>query len=129
MENTRNTKCRLVSIDCNPRAYSTDWWYYVWIKPCLLKAASLLFIVASLILVWSESTFQISSITLSIPRLMIKDLKSYFTVEAWFIITKDSDLVDDFYGLHSLHVYLHIFHALQNQDFRLLSNGSRTSHG
>ncbi|KAI8812480.1 LMBR1-like membrane protein-domain-containing protein [Cladochytrium replicatum] len=50
------------------------WYWYIWIKPTLLRTASVIFALASIALVWSESTFQykdIANITLSIPALIL----------------------------------------------------------
>lgn len=46
-----------------------------------MKALSVLCIIASLITVWSESTFQISGVTLSIPQIMLSNAVSYAALE------------------------------------------------
>ncbi|KAJ3154904.1 LMBR1 domain-containing protein 2 [Irineochytrium annulatum] len=57
------------------------WWWYVWIRPYGMKIVSVLCIIASVALVWSESTFQIKSAAISIPALIL-DLKlSYAALE------------------------------------------------
>ncbi|KAL2915717.1 hypothetical protein HK105_204663 [Polyrhizophydium stewartii] len=48
------------------------WWWFVWIKPVGMRLLSILCVVASILIVWSESTFQITSVQLSIPALMLR---------------------------------------------------------
>ncbi|KAJ3410939.1 LMBR1 domain-containing protein 2 [Chytridiales sp. JEL 0842] len=58
------------------------WWWYIYIKPISIKTISILCIIASLVIVWSESTFQVTSVPLSIPRFMLKsDYISVATLE------------------------------------------------
>ncbi|KAJ3272180.1 LMBR1 domain-containing protein 2, partial [Blyttiomyces sp. JEL0837] len=48
------------------------WWWYIYLQPICVRALSIICVVASLALVWSESTFQITSAPLSIPALLLK---------------------------------------------------------
>ncbi|KAJ3180571.1 hypothetical protein HDU85_003974 [Gaertneriomyces sp. JEL0708] len=47
--------------------------YMSYVHPYLLRLIAIIAAIASVALVWSESTFQIQSPTLSIPALMLKD--------------------------------------------------------
>ncbi|KAJ3380397.1 LMBR1 domain-containing protein 2 [Entophlyctis sp. JEL0112] len=49
------------------------WFWYVWIKPILIRAFAVVLILASVALVWSESTFQVQGMTLSIPALLLQN--------------------------------------------------------
>lgn len=62
-----------------------DWWYYIWIKPISLYFIGTICAIASIILVWSETTFQINTVSLSIPGLMIQNIDSPFIVEVTFL--------------------------------------------
>ncbi|KAJ3298081.1 LMBR1 domain-containing protein 2 [Borealophlyctis nickersoniae] len=58
------------------------WWWYVWIRPMGMRGLSIILLVASLAVVWSESTFQVESVTLSVPRLLLQSpYISYATLE------------------------------------------------
>ncbi|ORY40735.1 LMBR1-domain-containing protein [Rhizoclosmatium globosum] len=58
------------------------WFWYVWIKPILIRVFSVIFILASIALIWSESTFQITALPLSIPALLLKNnVVSYASLE------------------------------------------------
>ncbi|KAI8929153.1 LMBR1-like membrane protein-domain-containing protein [Entophlyctis helioformis] len=48
------------------------WWWLVWIKPIAMRALCVTCIVLSALVVWSESTFQITSVRLSIPSLFLE---------------------------------------------------------
>lgn len=57
--------------DIWPKIY---WWWYVKIKPISMKTLSVICAIASVLIVWSESTFQfysISGVKLSIPQLFL----------------------------------------------------------
>jgi hypothetical protein len=54
-------------IDC------TDWHWFVWIRPFLIRTASVLFAFVSLAIIWSETVFKVEKMTLSIPALILKD--------------------------------------------------------
>ena len=86
----------------------TDWWYYIWIKPISLFILGGICTVASIILVWSETTFQITSVSLSIPGLMIQNIESPFIVEVIIFIS----LSDYIYGFYIIYVRMYIFYAL-----------------
>ncbi|KAJ3126929.1 LMBR1 domain-containing protein 2 [Nowakowskiella sp. JEL0407] len=61
---------------------SIDWWWYLILKPMLMRIAAVLSAIATLALVWSESTFQFnntSDVTLSIPALILQDAR-YLTL-------------------------------------------------
>ncbi|KAJ3035270.1 LMBR1 domain-containing protein 2, partial [Rhizophlyctis rosea] len=49
------------------------WWWYTWIRPISLRALSVLLTLASLTLIWSESTFQIERPILSVPALILSN--------------------------------------------------------
>ncbi|KAJ3231572.1 LMBR1 domain-containing protein 2 [Chytriomyces hyalinus] len=49
------------------------WLWYLWIRPALIYLFSVVFILASVALIWSESTFGIKSVPLSIPALLLKN--------------------------------------------------------
>jgi hypothetical protein len=70
------TACKLKTI-CK----QLDWWYYIWLKPCALKFFAIFLAVSSILLVWSESTFQLQQVRLSIPKLMIDGTNSSSTIE------------------------------------------------
>ncbi|TPX61256.1 hypothetical protein SpCBS45565_g07299 [Spizellomyces sp. 'palustris'] len=55
--------------DIKLRSY---WWYYVWIRPLVLRFLSIIAVAASLAVIWSESTFQVESVTLSVPAVILK---------------------------------------------------------
>ncbi|KAJ3321375.1 LMBR1 domain-containing protein 2 [Boothiomyces sp. JEL0866] len=59
------------------------WWWYVWIQPVSQKVLSVFCLVGTILILWSESTFQFSSVVrLSIPALFLDpSSKSYFTIE------------------------------------------------
>ncbi|KAJ3065069.1 LMBR1 domain-containing protein 2 [Podochytrium sp. JEL0797] len=58
------------------------WIWYIWLKPILILAFSVLFMIASVALIWSESTFQITDLPLSIPALLLKNnFVSYASLE------------------------------------------------
>ncbi|KAI9362506.1 LMBR1-like membrane protein-domain-containing protein [Zopfochytrium polystomum] len=61
------------------------WWWYIYLRPLTLRSASILCALASLALVWSESTFQVTSVPLSVPAWMLKT--SYITNEALEIVS------------------------------------------
>eukprot|EP00842_Homolaphlyctis_polyrhiza_P005125 jgi/Hompol1/5613/HPOL_004576-RA len=48
------------------------WWWFVWIKPVSMRILCGICVIASVLIVWSESTFQISSVVLSIPQLILQ---------------------------------------------------------
>ena len=71
----------------NRERYSEFYWYfYVWIQPILLKCSAVFLAIASILLVWSESTFQITAVHLSIPKLMIDSTNSSSTIEVLMIV-------------------------------------------
>ncbi|KAJ3037907.1 LMBR1 domain-containing protein 2 [Rhizophlyctis rosea] len=49
------------------------WWWYSWIRPITLRFFSILFMLGSLALIWSESTFQVDSPVLSVPALILQN--------------------------------------------------------
>ncbi|KAJ3247195.1 LMBR1 domain-containing protein 2 [Chytriomyces hyalinus] len=58
------------------------WLWYLWIRPALIYVFSVVFILASVALIWSESTFGIKSVPLSIPALLLKNnFISYASLE------------------------------------------------
>ncbi|KAI9347601.1 LMBR1-like membrane protein-domain-containing protein [Obelidium mucronatum] len=58
------------------------WVWYIWLKPILIRFFSIIFILASIALIWSESTFQITALPLSIPALLLKNnFVSYGSLE------------------------------------------------
>ena len=58
------------------------WWWYTWIKPILMRTLCVICIIASVLIVWSESTFQFTSVELSIPQLLLAPGNfSYGTLE------------------------------------------------
>jgi hypothetical protein len=65
------------------------WLWYVKIRPIFMKVSSILCIVFTVLVIWSESTFQFSSVRISIPALILNPSNSsYFTVEIlsmWFV--------------------------------------------
>ncbi|TPX57579.1 hypothetical protein PhCBS80983_g03752 [Powellomyces hirtus] len=79
IENYRNRERKFVSTlikvkndkftDTKMKAY---WYWYVWIKPNLLRMLSVIGALASLAVIWSESTFQVQSITLSVPAAILQ---------------------------------------------------------
>ncbi|KAJ3156197.1 hypothetical protein HDU86_003960 [Geranomyces michiganensis] len=79
IENYRNREKKFVSsrvqvrndrfADIKLKAY---WYWYVWIRPNLLRAISIVAMLWSLAVVWSESTFQIESVTLSVPAAIVQ---------------------------------------------------------
>ncbi|KAJ8329652.1 hypothetical protein QVD99_003940 [Batrachochytrium dendrobatidis] len=48
------------------------WWWFVWIRPIAMRSLSVMCVIASLLVIWSESTFQFTSVTLSIPALIVE---------------------------------------------------------
>ncbi|KAJ3112694.1 LMBR1 domain-containing protein 2 [Phlyctochytrium bullatum] len=57
------------------------WWWYIWLKPMGMKVLSVICIIASAALIWSESTFQVKSIPLSIPALIMRVDMTFGAVE------------------------------------------------
>ncbi|KAJ3024633.1 UNVERIFIED_CONTAM: LMBR1 domain-containing protein 2 [Siphonaria sp. JEL0065] len=58
------------------------WVWYIWLRPIIIRLFSIIFILASIALIWSESTFQITALPLSIPALLIKNnFVSYASLE------------------------------------------------
>ncbi|KAJ3213392.1 LMBR1 domain-containing protein 2 [Dinochytrium kinnereticum] len=57
------------------------WWWYIWIKPITMRALSVICILSSAALIWSESTFQVTNFTLSIPALILKHKLAFVAVE------------------------------------------------
>ena len=54
----------------------------MWIQPILMKCLGILCLVLSILIIWSESTFQFSSVKLSIPAFILDSQNSsYFTIE------------------------------------------------
>ncbi|KAJ3106824.1 LMBR1 domain-containing protein 2 [Phlyctochytrium planicorne] len=86
-ENSRDRKFKspLVKLPQNPQY--TDyylqflWWWYVWVKPIGMRTLSVICILASVAIIWSESTFQFESVTLSIPALIMNNHLSFLAVE------------------------------------------------
>ncbi|KAH9276402.1 hypothetical protein BASA83_001095 [Batrachochytrium salamandrivorans] len=56
-------------MDLKLQAY---WWWYVWIKPVAMRSLSVMCVIASFLIIWSESTFQITSVKMSIPALIVE---------------------------------------------------------
>ncbi|TPX42249.1 hypothetical protein SeMB42_g05216 [Synchytrium endobioticum] len=48
-----------------------DWVWLVWLKPLAVRGLSIVCALASLAIIWSESTFQVESPRLSIPALLL----------------------------------------------------------
>ncbi|KAI8588706.1 LMBR1-like membrane protein-domain-containing protein [Geranomyces variabilis] len=79
IENYRNRDKKFVSplvqvkndrfADHKLKAY---WYWYVWIRPGLLRTISVVAMLWSLGVVWSESTFQIEGVTLSVPAAIVQ---------------------------------------------------------
>ncbi|KAJ3302926.1 LMBR1 domain-containing protein 2 [Kappamyces sp. JEL0829] len=58
------------------------WWWYCVVQPIAMKALGVLCMLFTVLIVWSESTFQFSSVRLSIPFYILDDRhNSYFSVE------------------------------------------------
>jgi hypothetical protein len=57
------------------------WWYCKW-EPITLKALSILCMIMTILVIWSESTFQLPSAQISIPYLILRpENSSYFWIE------------------------------------------------
>ncbi|KAJ3010590.1 hypothetical protein HKX48_007319 [Thoreauomyces humboldtii] len=79
IENYRNRDRKFISslvevrndhlADVKLRAY---WWWYVWIRPGVLRGISIVAMIASLAVIWSESTFQVENVTLSVPAAILQ---------------------------------------------------------
>jgi hypothetical protein len=57
------------------------WLWFCYIEPISMRAFSILFLGLSIIIVWSESTFQFYSAKLSIPQIFLENGRSDFSVE------------------------------------------------
>ncbi|KAI9296002.1 LMBR1-domain-containing protein [Neoconidiobolus thromboides FSU 785] len=56
------------------------WYYYVLIEPNYLKLSSFLFLILSVIILWSELTFKIPNVTLSIIALFFNQLQGAYSL-------------------------------------------------
>ena len=65
------------------------WWWYVKIRPIAMKVGSVFCIICTVLVIWSESTFQITSLPLAVPQWILHPSNtSYFYVEVlsmWFV--------------------------------------------
>lgn len=99
--------------------YSFCMVWFVHIRPYGMKAMSILFGIASATVIWSESTFQITGATLSIPQLILNNgVVSYMTMEVSSI---DVDCIPLF---RLLYVHLRISTSFENQSARFLPDGA-----
>ncbi|KAJ2995915.1 LMBR1 domain-containing protein 2 [Globomyces sp. JEL0801] len=58
------------------------WWWLIKVQPIAMKVLSVVCGICSVLVIWSESTFQITGVTMSIPGLILKpDALSYFNIE------------------------------------------------
>lgn len=58
-----------------------NWWLHVWVKPIMMRITSIALFLLSLMVIWSESTFQLP-VHVSIPQLLIESSTvSYATLE------------------------------------------------
>lgn len=57
------------------------WWWYIYIQPISMKLLGVFSLVLSVLIIWSESTFQFSNVQLSIPAHILSENSSYFTIE------------------------------------------------
>ncbi|KAI8823560.1 LMBR1-like membrane protein-domain-containing protein [Fimicolochytrium jonesii] len=89
IENYRNKERKFISsrvnvkpdqfADIKLRAY---WYWYVWLRPNMFRLLSFIAVFASLAVIWSESTFQVESPTLSVPAAILKSpYVGYFATE------------------------------------------------
>ncbi|KAI8916338.1 LMBR1-like membrane protein-domain-containing protein [Gorgonomyces haynaldii] len=66
--------------------HSASWWFFVWIQPISMRVISVLCAVASVLIVWSESTFQITGARLSIPSIFFNSDPSYTSIELFTFV-------------------------------------------
>jgi hypothetical protein len=57
------------------------WWWFCRIEPISMKTLAVLTALCSIMVVWSESTFQIASVHISIPSLILSPSTSTFIME------------------------------------------------
>ncbi|KAI8621628.1 LMBR1-like membrane protein-domain-containing protein [Chytriomyces sp. MP71] len=89
VDNAKSTDYLFKSVFVKPATAEIDmirlrflWLWYLYMKPGLTYLFSVIFILASLALIWSESTFGIKSVPLSIPALLLKNnFISYASLE------------------------------------------------
>ncbi|KAI9339193.1 LMBR1-like membrane protein-domain-containing protein [Zopfochytrium polystomum] len=79
MDNEKNKDRRFQShlIKPGPENYEdlklqALWWWYIHVRPVVFRVLSVICGIASVALVWSESTFQVTSVPLSVPAWILK---------------------------------------------------------